>query len=112
MTQKRHIVIFCLILILFIGTTIFDYPKWLGAKFRPWKLGLDLVGGSYLVYEVNMSNVKNSDRSSVMEGLKDVIEKRVNLFGVSEPQVYIAKSNDSHRLVIELAGIKDINLAI
>ncbi|HBT74439.1 TPA: protein translocase subunit SecD [Candidatus Wolfebacteria bacterium] len=40
-----------------------------------------------------------------MGGLKDVIERRVNLFGVSEPQVITAKEGDSHRLIVELAGV-------
>ena len=112
MSYKRNILILFLILILAIVAGIFDYPKWLGSRVRPWKLGLDLVGGSYLIYEVDMANVQGSDQNSVIEGLKDVIEKRVNLFGVSEPQVYISKSGNSHRLVVELAGIKDVNLAI
>src|SRR3990167_7559288 len=112
MSYKRNILILFLILILAIVAGIFDYPKLLGSRVRPWKLGLDLVGGSYLIYEVDMANVQGSDQNSVIEGLKDVIEKRVNLFGVSEPQVYISKSGNSHRLVVELAGIKDVNLAI
>jgi len=77
-----------------------------------WRLGLDLVGGSHLVYEVDMKDVVESDRSTVMAGLRDVIEKRVNLFGVSEPQVLTARSGESYRIIIELAGIKDISAAI
>lgn len=78
----------------------------------PWRLGLDLVGGSHLVYEIDTSNVSPVDRDSVASGLKEVIERRVNLFGVSEPQVVVAKEGDSYRLIAELAGIKDINEAI
>ncbi|MBI2604098.1 MAG: preprotein translocase subunit SecD [Candidatus Harrisonbacteria bacterium] len=59
-----------------------------------------------------MANVTGADRDSVLNGLRDVIEKRVNLFGVSEPQVFIAKGADSYRLVVELAGIKDVSEAI
>ena len=47
-----------------------------------------------------------------MNGLRDVIERRVNLFGVSEPNVSIVKSGDSNRLLVELAGIKDVKSAI
>ncbi len=90
----------------------FVYPKNFGANVRPWRLGLDLVGGTHLVYEVDMANVTGADRDSVLNGLRDVIEKRVNLFGVSEPQVFIAKGADSYRLVVELAGIKDVSEAI
>ena len=77
-----------------------------------WRLGLDLVGGTHLVYEVDMNQVASGDRDSVIAGLKDIIEKRVNLFGVSEPQVITAKESGAYRLIIELAGIKDIQSAI
>ena len=79
---------------------------------KPWKLGLDLVGGSHLIYEVDLSQVKKNDYDLVLNGLRDVIERRVNLFGVSEPQVYVSQSGPSYRLVVELAGIKDISEAI
>jgi protein-export membrane protein SecD len=81
-------------------------------EFQKWRLGLDLIGGSHLVYEVDLSKVKEPDQSIVLDGLRDVIEKRVNLFGVSEPQVYLAKSGDSQRLIVELAGVKDVKEAI
>lgn len=78
----------------------------------PWRLGLDLVGGSHLVYNVDLSNVPSKDQTSVLNGLRDVIERRVNLFGVSEPQVYLGKSGERSELIVELAGIKDIAQAI
>ncbi len=77
-----------------------------------WRLGLDLVGGSHLVYEVDMKDVVEAERATVMAGLRDVIEKRVNLFGVSEPQVLTARSGESYRIIVELAGIKDVAAAI
>ena len=73
----------------------------------PFRLGLDLLGGTHLVYEGDLSTVV--DKSQAMEGVRDVIERRVNLFGVSEPVVQIEGQN---RLVVELAGISDINQAI
>ncbi|MCL5004591.1 MAG: protein translocase subunit SecD, partial [Patescibacteria group bacterium] len=78
----------------------------------PWKLGLDLVGGTHLIYEIDMSQVAGVDRDSVIAGLRDVIEKRVNLFGVAEPSIVTAKEGDSYRLIVELAGIKDVNEAV
>jgi len=91
---------------------IFVYPKWLGGKFLPWRLGLDLIGGTHLVYEMDMSQVASSDKDLAVAGLRDVIERRVNLFGVSEPQVVSAKEGNSYRLIVEIAGIKDVNRAI
>ncbi len=111
------------IIILAVSAGFFVYPKSeifgksikpldIGARFLPWRLGLDLVGGTQLVYEIDMSQVSGEDRDSVGSGLKEVIEQRVNLFGVSEPQVISAKEGDSYRLIVELAGIKDVNVAI
>ncbi len=75
-------------------------------------LGLDLQGGTQLVYEADLTNISAEDQKSALESLRDVIERRVNSFGVSEPQVQLEKSGDSNRLSVELAGVKDINQAI
>lgn len=79
---------------------------------RGFKLGLDLQGGSHLVYEANLSDVEGDEQDDAMQGLRDVIERRVNLFGVGEPQVAIQEVGASRRLVVELPGIKDVNQAI
>ena len=92
------------------GTTTVSAER--GKEFRPWRLGLDLIGGSHLVYEVDLSEISFADQDSVMNGLRDVIERRVNLFGVSEPNVVVAESGDSKRLIVELAGIQDTSAAI
>ena len=72
-------------------------------------LGLDLQGGSQLVYQADLGNVKSEDRAEAMAGVRDVIERRVNLFGVSEPVIQVSGQD---RLIVELAGIKDIDQAI
>lgn len=74
---------------------------------RPFKLGLDLQGGTHLVYEADLSNINKADYSSAMSGLRDIIERRVNLFGVAEPVVQTEEQAGHNRLIIELAGIKD-----
>ena len=112
MSKQNSTILLTCVIFLAIAAGIFIYPQWLGSRIIPWRLGLDLVGGTNLVYEVDMNQVNASDRDSVMGGLRDVIERRVNLFGVSEPQVVTAKEGDSYRLIIELAGIKDVNQAI
>ncbi len=101
-----------LIIIVAVIASVFVYPKFLGAQWLPWRLGLDLIGGSHLVYKIDLSQVKETDKDSVVSGIRDVIEKRVNLFGVSEPQIYTAKTGSDAQLVVELAGIKNISDAI
>lgn len=102
------------VFLLSVVAGIFVYqPLWQKiSNFRPWSLGLDLAGGSYLTYEIDLSQVDQKDQDSVVKGLRDVIEKRVNLFGVSEPRIYTENVGDKSRLVVELAGIKDVNKAI
>lgn len=111
--MAKHPKFFLSLIVLFaILAGVFAYPGSPLSQFRPWRLGLDLVGGSHLTYEVDLTNVPANDRSSVLSGLRDVIEKRVNLFGVAEPQVYVASTGDKSNLVVELAGIRDIGEAI
>lgn len=111
--MKQNSALFlALIVIAAVAAGLFIYPKFLGNKWRPWRLGLDLVGGSHLVYDVDLSKVATGDQDSVLNGLRDVIEKRVNNFGVSEPQIYVAKGNNTAELIVELAGVKNISDAI
>ena len=79
---------------------------------KPFKLGLDLQGGIHLVYEADMSKIAEQDYSSSLQGLRDVIERRVNLFGVQEPIVQVQETPGHYRLIVELAGIKDTSQAI
>lgn len=75
-------------------------------------LGLDLQGGAHLVYDADVSQVPEADRASSLAALRDVIERRVNAFGVAEPLVQTNTTANASRLIVELAGIKDVNVAI
>ncbi len=121
MQQKYYIFIGVIILAVLAG--IFSYPNYfnkgidfLNNKFswtlphfwqKPYVLGLDLQGGVNLVYQADLSQVQ--DKSGSMAGLRDVIERRVNLFGVSEPVVQVQGQD---RLLVELPGVKDVKQAI
>lgn len=72
-------------------------------------LGLDLQGGSHLVYQADFSGIKQTDQADALNAIRDTIERRVNSFGVSEPLVQVSGNN---QIIIELPGIKDINEAI
>lgn len=75
-------------------------------------LGLDLAGGSDITLEANMKDIKPADRLSALESAKEVIDRRVNFFGVSEPVVQTAVENNSYRIIVELPGIKNVDDAI
>lgn len=79
---------------------------------RPFRLGLDLLGGSELMYETDMKNIPITDRGNALNGVRDVIERRVNAMGVSEPVVQTVRTGDTSRVVVQLAGIRDVNQAI
>ena len=76
----------------------------------PFRLGLDLQGGTHLIYQADLSGIDGADHKNALDGLRDVIERRVNLFGVSEPVIQIEEQ--SQRLIVELAGVKDVKEAI
>ncbi len=111
--MRRHPGLFLsIIVIVAVAAGFFVWPKGIGQKVLPWKEGLDLVGGSHLVYQIDLSNVSSTDQASVIAGLRDVIEKRINLFGVSEPNIYTTQAGNQAQLVVELAGVKDLSQAI
>jgi len=112
-----------IIISIFIATiflAVFVYPDGLKERRielpsffdRPFSLGLDVSGGTLLLYEADLNNIEPSDYASAMDGLRDVIERRINYSGVREPRVQINKSGEKWRLIVELAGIKDIQEAI
>jgi len=79
---------------------------------KEFTLGLDLKGGTHLVYLADLSNIESGDYSDAMEGVRDVVERRVNIFGVSEPLVQVSKVSGEHRLIVDLAGVSDVDEAI
>ena len=70
--------------------------------------GLDLEGGSHLVYEADMAKVPEGERAERLSGVVDVIDRRVNALGVSEPLVQENKSGDNYRVIVELPGVTDV----
>ncbi len=81
-----------------------------------FKLGLDLSGGTHLVYSADTSKIEGASVNDSLQTLREVIERRVNSFGVSEPVVQTlqggALGQGEHRLVVELPGVTDVNEAV
>jgi protein-export membrane protein SecD len=118
-TRQQVWTLFALVLVLgFISGSIFvgnlpeKWPaKYWFERFRT-HLGLDLQGGAHLIYEADTSEVTQDEAESAIAGVRDVIERRVNSLGVSEPVVQTAKTGDRLRIIVELAGVFDVNEAI
>jgi len=75
-------------------------------------LGLDLSGGTHLALEANMSGIKEADRTDALESAKQVIERRVNLFGVSEPLIQSSQAQNTYRVIVELPGVTNVDEAV
>ena len=90
-----------------------DFPENIFGRFvKEFSLGLDLSGGIQMIYEADVSKLEQSDIPDAMQGLRDIIEQRVNFFGVREPLVELEESPGKHRLIVELAGIQDPQQAL
>ncbi len=76
------------------------------------KLGLDLAGGSHIVFEADTSRLPEERKADAIQSVKKVIERRVNLFGVSEPNVQLSSFEGRDRIIVELPGINDTQEAI
>ena len=111
--SKRRIFSF-LILLVAAGLGYFLYSSEVNHSPNiPFKLGLDLSGGTHLVYRADTSKLGSADISDSMNSLRDVVERRVNLFGVSEPVVQVEKGGGGeNRLAVELPGVTNVADAI
>lgn len=91
-----------------LDTVIFGIPI---KRDLDLKLGLDLQGGTDLTLRADMTGIAEKDRDQALDSVKQVLERRVNLYGVSEPVVQTAKASGEYRIIIQLPGIKDVDQA-
>ncbi len=87
----------------------------------PFKLGLDLSGGTHLVYEADVSQIPAAQVSDSMQVLRNVVEARVNskqvsgVLGVLEPLIQIKEggvgAQGSEQLIVDLPGVTDVTQA-
>lgn len=119
-----HIKKLLIIIIIVIASTYIALPSFarppisffIGSKlfYRdfPIKLGLDLAGGSHLSFEADMRQVSPEDKEDALIGARDAIERRINLFGVSESTVQTSNVGNSQRITVELPGVNDTQSAV
>jgi protein-export membrane protein SecD len=125
MSNKKLILSSVLIVLFALGVSIYSFPqnyngfiKDLNQKYqwtlpevssKDYKLGLDLKGGVHLEYKADLSNIPEKDKAQVMEGLRDTIERRVNIFGVTEP---IVQTYGQDRISVDLPSVGSVEEAI
>ncbi len=117
--KRRNVwITFGFVLLLSLAAGYVSWPKAPNLKIGNFsksfdlRLGLDLQGGTSLTYTADVSKIPDADRTDALSSVRDVIEQRVNAYGVSEPVVQTNRVGSDYRIIIELAGVKDINEAI
>lgn len=114
MFALRYSAVMILIAALIVGFFVYNTTG-KGGRFD-FKLGLDLSGGTHLVYSADTSKLQEADIPDSLETLREVIERRVNAFGVGEPVVQTlqggALGQGEHRLIVELPGVTDVDEAV
>jgi preprotein translocase subunit SecD len=71
------------------------------------KKGLDIQGGMQVVLEAEMNDIAAEDRETALESSREIIAKRVDLYGISEPSIQTSRVEDQYRLIVELPGVSD-----
>src|SRR5687767_14100278 len=114
MRNRWRLLIIAIVTIL-SALVVWPWPSGLNIQLGAFKLerhgftlGLDLQGGTHLVLLADMSKAPGQDAEQVLKGVIQVLERRVNAYGVSEP---VIQSRGSDRVIVELPGVKDIEEA-
>lgn len=115
--NKRLFAFLILLLCILGGWYLVQTEESTNINYKPFRYGLDLQGGVHLGYQADVSGIAEEEILGAMTSLKGTIERRVNLFGVSEPLVqtetaFGSSDENKHRLIVELPGVTDLNEAI
>ncbi len=117
MLRKRNIRTLLYIIMITIVAGVIVWPSGpdikIGSYFKELKIhkGLDLAGGTHLVYEADTGNLDEKDKAQAMTSLKNVIDGRINTLGVSEPTIQTGKIGNKDTLIVELPGVSDVETA-
>jgi preprotein translocase subunit SecD len=113
MWKQRIIAIILLAFAVGIGYLVYHSEL---QKTKPFQLGLDLSGGTHLVYQADVSKLAANQISQALPVLRDVIERRVNSLGITEATVTNETTSitgtKQYRLVVDLPGVTDVNKAL
>lgn len=77
-----------------------------------FKRGLDIQGGMQVVLQADVSNLAESDKIEALNAAREIILRRVDLYGISEPTVQTSIAGDEYRLIVELPGVENPDEAL
>jgi len=90
--------------------------NWFGGRIAKdisdFKMGLDIEGGIRIVMQADMSKIQDSEKEKALDSAKEIISRRINYLGVSEPNISTSKINDDYRIVVELPGVTAVSEAV
>ena len=113
--RNRWRLLLTLLVVIIAGLIVWPWPNGINLNIgqlqlqrKGFTLGLDLQGGTHLVLQADMSKAPGQDPNEVLKGVIQVLERRVNAYGVAEP---VIQSQGSDRVIVEMPGVKDIEEA-
>ena len=97
-----------------IGSPVIDF-NFFGTRVQKsfeFKRGLDIQGGMQVVLSADMSGIEAADREDALSSAKEIISRRVDLYGIAEPLVQTPVTDESYRINVELPGLSDSSEAL
>ena len=105
MPRKNTLVLIIILALFAFAVSALIYPLWGREAMR---LGLDLRGGIHMVYKADFSAIEPGKESEAINGAIAVIERRINILGVTEP---VIQKQGADRILVELPGIGEAEKA-
>ena len=106
MRPSRYLFTLLAIFLVLFGIVVIGGHGSFSNRFKP-KLGLDLIGGTTLTLQAKAQPGQNIDKSN-LDTARDIIEKRVNAFGVAEATV-VEEGNDT--IIVSVPGQNEEDIA-
>jgi len=97
-----------------INKPAIDFYFWGKHIYKDFELkrGLDIQGGMQVVLRAKMDDIAPEDRETALESAREIISRRVDLYGISEPTIQVARLENDYRLIVELPGVEDPQQAL
>jgi len=117
--RQRLWITFILILLLAAGSVYVSLPR-TSSLFHgkvaslsdiSLRQGLDLKGGATLLYTADTSKVGSGNVSNAMNGVRNIMEQRVNALGVTEPEIRLTTVDGKQAIEVDLPGVTDVTKA-
>ncbi|MCD6453157.1 MAG: protein translocase subunit SecD [Dehalococcoidales bacterium] len=107
--SRKNRPLFIVVMALFVLAILVVIPVDRGiVGHKGMQLGLDLQGGTHLVYQADLSEIESGKETEALDGAIAVIEKRVDILGVTSPLI---QRLGEDRIVVELPGIGKVGEA-